>query len=231
MTAPRIAFVSQPEHCGRPLEKPEAGAPLRQVAGVLRRVLHGLMPFLPPPARAAERRRTADVRSAAAGIAARPRTNVRDTAGPGAAGRFERDVTIRFAHCDPAGIVFYPQYFEIMNGLMEDWFTDGLGVDFADLVTNRRIGIPTVDIRCTFSKPSRLGDRVTFGVTVTRIGERSIGIEVRAVAQGEVRLRATQTLVLLSLDTMRSIPIPDDIRARLGGFSASITNVCSRSNS
>ncbi|WP_332670914.1 acyl-CoA thioesterase [Aromatoleum sp.] len=135
-------------------------------------------------------------------------------------GPFERDVAIRFAHCDPAGIVFYPQYFVIMNGLMEDWFSEGLRVDFADMVTRRRIGIPTVAIDCAFSKPSRLGEVVTFSVSVTRVGERSIGIEVHAVANGEVRLRATQTIVMMSLDTMKSIPIPPDVRANLSRFRA-----------
>ena len=141
----------------------------------------------------------------------------------GSVGRFERDVAIRFAHCDPAGIVFYPQYFVIMNGLMEDWFSEGLGVDFADLVARRRLGIPTVAIDCTFSRPSRLGEVVTFGVSVTRVGERSIGVEVQAVADGEVRLRATQTIVMMCLDTMKSISIPPDVRANLSRFRAVAT--------
>lgn len=143
----------------------------------------------------------------------------RRTGQPGAVGSwFEREVLIRFAHCDPAGIVFYPQYFVIMNGLMEDWFTEGLGVDFANMVTRRRIGIPTVSIDCTFSRPSRVGERVTFRVSVSRVGDRSINVEVLAVANGELRLQAAQTIVMMCLDTMKSIPIPLDIRAELPAF-------------
>ena len=33
---------------------------------------------------------------------------------------FECDKLIRFHHCDPAGIVFYPQYFVLFNELVED---------------------------------------------------------------------------------------------------------------
>jgi len=128
---------------------------------------------------------------------------------------FESEVQIRFAHCDPAGIVFYPQYFVILNGLMEDWFTEGLGVDFADMVTKRKIGIPTARIDCTFSRPSYLGERLTLGVTVTRIGNRSISIEVLGTVNGETRLKAVQTIVMFSLATMKSIPIPADIRKAL----------------
>ncbi len=128
---------------------------------------------------------------------------------------FRREVPIRFAHCDPAGIVFYPQYFVILNGLMEDWFTEGLGVDFADMVARRRIGIPTVQIDCTFSRPSALGERLTLAVAITRIGDKSISIEVTGSADGELRLRARQTLVLMCLATRKSIAIPSDIRQAL----------------
>ena len=48
--------------------------------------------------------------------------------------RFERPLRIRFGHCDPAGIVYFPQYLVMLNGLLEDWFTDGLGVSYAELL-------------------------------------------------------------------------------------------------
>ena len=31
---------------------------------------------------------------------------------------------VRFQHCDPAGIVFYPRYFEMLNATIEEWFDD-----------------------------------------------------------------------------------------------------------
>ena len=138
---------------------------------------------------------------------------------------FQKDVLIRFAHCDPAGIVFYPQYFVIMNGLMEDWFTSGLKVGFANLVTNRRIGIPTVRMDCTFLRPSNIGDVLTMSVSVARIGTKSFSVVVSGTAEGQVRLRAEQTLVILDLGTMRSMSIPDDIRMGLTRY-AGVENGC-----
>ncbi|MBY0236971.1 MAG: acyl-CoA thioesterase, partial [Burkholderiaceae bacterium] len=55
---------------------------------------------------------------------------------------FERRELVRFGHCDPAGIVFYPRYFEMLNALVEDWFTQGLQVDYAQLLGPRRVGMP-----------------------------------------------------------------------------------------
>ena len=54
--------------------------------------------------------------------------------------RFERRLRIRFSHCDPAGIVFYPQYFVLFVGLIEDWVTEGLGISYAELLGARRVG-------------------------------------------------------------------------------------------
>ena len=38
-------------------------------------------------------------------------------------GAFTRSVPIRFSDCDPAGIVYFPHYFDIFNGLIEDWYS------------------------------------------------------------------------------------------------------------
>ena len=39
---------------------------------------------------------------------------------------FKKSCMIRFAHCDPAGIVFHPNFFVLFNGLTEDWFREGM---------------------------------------------------------------------------------------------------------
>ena len=41
---------------------------------------------------------------------------------------FDRVILIRFQHCDPAGIVFYPRFFEFTNQVVEDWFEEELGL-------------------------------------------------------------------------------------------------------
>ena len=34
---------------------------------------------------------------------------------------FEKPIRVHFSNCDPAGIVFHPQYFVLINELMEDF--------------------------------------------------------------------------------------------------------------
>jgi 4-hydroxybenzoyl-CoA thioesterase len=131
---------------------------------------------------------------------------------------FERPLRIRFAHCDPAGIVFFPQYLVMINNLVEDWVTEALGVPYAELLGRRRTGMPTVSLQCEFTAISRMGDDVLLGLTVERLGQRSITLQLGCRQGDEQRLRVRQVLVFTSLDTHRAVDVPDDLRAAITRF-------------
>ena len=126
--------------------------------------------------------------------------------------RFERPLRIRFGQCDPAGIVYFPQYLVMLNGLLEDWFTDGLGVSYAELLGPRRVGTPTVRLECDFKAISRPGDAVVLGLQVQHLGRSSLILDFDCRAGNERRLAARKVLVFTSLDTHKPIGIPDDVR-------------------
>ena len=46
---------------------------------------------------------------------------------------YTRLIQIEFNHCDPAGIVFYPRYFEMTNSVVENFFADVVGRSFAQM--------------------------------------------------------------------------------------------------
>ena len=97
---------------------------------------------------------------------------------------YERDKLIRFHHCDPAGIVFYPQYFVLMNELVEDWFDEGLGHPFSTFHGIERLGLPMAHLECDFLVPSRVGDRLTFRLEVEKLGNASMTLAVTASRGG-----------------------------------------------
>ena len=131
---------------------------------------------------------------------------------------FERPVRIRFSHCDPAGIVFFPQYLVMTNALVEDWFNEGLRVDYAQMIAQRRVGLPIVKLDCEFARPSQMGDTIMLTLSVSAIGRRSIRIEIVGHCGGETRFRAKQVLVTTSLQSGTSIDIPADIASALATF-------------
>ena len=136
-----------------------------------------------------------------------------------AANVFRRERLIRFSDCDPAGIVFYPQYFIMFNGLVEDWFNDGLQLGYRRLVIERRIGLPTVSLQADFVAPSKMGDTVELTLAIERMGARSITLELRCEGAGQLRMTMRQVLVITSLETHRSIDMPADVREALLHFS------------
>ncbi|OAJ59396.1 4-hydroxybenzoyl-CoA thioesterase [Paraburkholderia ginsengiterrae] len=131
---------------------------------------------------------------------------------------FERPVRIRFSHCDPAGIVYFPQYLVMTNALVEDWFNEGLNVDYAHMIGQRRIGLPIVKLDCDFSRPSQMGETITLTLNVTAIGRRSISIEIVGHCNGETRFRSKQVLVTISIESGTSIDIPADIASALAMY-------------
>lgn len=131
---------------------------------------------------------------------------------------FERELRIRFAHCDPAGIVFFPQYLVMINNLVEDWVTECLGVPYAELLGRRRTGMPTVSLQCEFTAISRMGEDVLLGLSVEKLGGKSLTLQLGCRHGDEQRMSVRQVLVFTSLDTHRAVDVPADLRAAIDAF-------------
>ncbi len=127
--------------------------------------------------------------------------------------RFQTTHRIRFSECDPAGIVFYPQYFVLFNDLLESWIDTLVPGGFAGFIGQRRHGLPTVRLEAVFKAISRMGDDVTLSLEVVRVGAKSLTLALACTGQdGKPRMSVTQTVVATSLETHAAIPIPAELR-------------------
>ena len=133
---------------------------------------------------------------------------------------FYTDRLVRFSYCDPAGIIFYPQYFVMFNGLVEDWFNQGMGVDYAGFINDHRRGFPMVNLSCDFLVPSKIGEVITLALQVQALGRSSLKLRVAVVFQGQERVRADLVLVTMDLDAGKAVPIPDELRLLMTAFQA-----------
>jgi 4-hydroxybenzoyl-CoA thioesterase len=122
---------------------------------------------------------------------------------------------VRFQHCDPAGIVFYPRYFEMITATVEEWFAQRLGVPFETLHGPLGAAVPTASISAHFHAPSRLGDVLEFRLTPTRIGRSSVGLSIEAYCGAEKRLSMESTLVFTKEGASKPGSWPENIRARI----------------
>jgi 4-hydroxybenzoyl-CoA thioesterase len=122
---------------------------------------------------------------------------------------------VRFQHCDPAGIVFYPRYFEMINTTVEEWFAQRLGVPFETLHGSLGAAVPTVSMTVEFHAPSRHGDLLEFRLRPTRIGRTSVGLSIEACCGAELRLCMESTLVFTKESASKSESWPEDLRTRI----------------
>ena len=133
-------------------------------------------------------------------------------------GAFTRTVPIRFSHCDPAGIVYFPHYFDMFNGLIEDWYTEQLGVDYAKLILNDRYGFPFVHIETDFKRPSRMGEHLDLTLLLMKIGQSSLSVVIVGHLAGAERLRAGLVTAMMSLETQRKVELPHFLRERFESY-------------
>ena len=129
--------------------------------------------------------------------------------------RFERNKTLRFQHCDPAGIIFYPQYFVLFHELMEEWFTEALDTPYGDYIRVRRLGVPAVKVEVEFLTQGYLGDSLRFGLSCVRLGTSSLTLAVDAYGGDECRARGQLTIVQMSLESRRGVAFDGALRARI----------------
>lgn len=134
---------------------------------------------------------------------------------------FIKTEKVRFQHIDYAGIVFYPRFLEMLNGLVEDWFEEALDRPFSTI--HETNGIPTVDLKIQFKKAARLGDILTKSLWVITIGGASVvcGFKFED-EQGKTCLEGEVTLVNVHIAedraTIKAEAFDDEMKEKIGRY-------------
>jgi 4-hydroxybenzoyl-CoA thioesterase len=136
--------------------------------------------------------------------------------------QFSRKLTIEWGHCDPAGIVFNPRFFEFF-----DWSTAllvraALGVDKADMTKMFGIvGIPVVEAGATFLRPSRYGEEIEIVSIVTSVGRSSFGVAHKLFNRGELAVEGNEkrvwTIKSAATGALASQAMPPEVVRKLNG--------------
>ncbi len=126
---------------------------------------------------------------------------------------YGRTIREEFNHCDPAGIVFYPRYFEMTNSVCENFFREVVGYSYHAMMKDG-IGVPTARVETDFRAPSRLGDVLDWVLVVEKVGGSSVTVQLDMGSGGAHRLTARLVLVWMSPEG-RPARWPDPIRAVL----------------
>jgi 4-hydroxybenzoyl-CoA thioesterase len=138
-----------------------------------------------------------------------------------------RAVRIEWADCDPAGIVYYPRYFQMFDSATNALF-EAAGWKKRDLISEFDIvGYPMVDTRAKFTLPSTFGDDIIIETRVAAFRNSSFDIAhklLKPTAGGErLAIEAWETRVWVGRhpddpNRLKSRPIPRLVVARLSGL-------------
>ncbi len=131
-------------------------------------------------------------------------------------------VKVRWSEADPAGIVFYPRFFEWFDLATEALF-ESVGMPWPVLFPEHRIvGVPIVESGARFAAPVRYGDEVTVRSTVTEVREKTFRVEHEVSVAGtrcatgfEVRAWVAQPEA--PGGKLHARAFPDDVAGRLKG--------------
>jgi acyl-CoA thioester hydrolase len=126
---------------------------------------------------------------------------------------FSYPIRVRYAECDPQGVVFnshYLAYFDIdMTELWRAAF-GGYGV-----MMDRGIDLVVAEAQLRFRASARFDDELMLEVSVTRMGNTAITTEHRIRRGDEVLVEGTLRHVVVELATMTKTQIPAWIREGL----------------
>ncbi|WMT87964.1 acyl-CoA thioesterase [Pelagibacterium sp. 26DY04] len=130
-------------------------------------------------------------------------------------------IEIQFGDCDPAGIVYYPNYFRFFDNATAALLSAAFKMHKRHWIEKHSIlGIPMVDTGAKFSKPSRFGDVVEIRSEITDLGRSSFSVRHTLFNDGEPAIEAHEKRVWVGRDPenpekIKSLPIPDVVRAVL----------------
>ena len=132
-------------------------------------------------------------------------------------------IDIQFGDCDPAGIVFFPNFSRWMDAASLAFFVQNGLPPWRELVKTRGIvGTPLLEINTKFMKSATYGQTLMISTWVEE-WHAKVFVQMhrvtRAGSQGEElicegrEVRAFVRRDAADPDRLRAIPVPDDIKA------------------
>jgi 4-hydroxybenzoyl-CoA thioesterase len=136
----------------------------------------------------------------------------------------ECTISVRWSEADPAGIVFYPRFFEWFDLGTEALF-DSVGLPWPEIFPRHAVvGVPIVESGARFVAPVRYGDEVTIRSTVTEVRGKTFRVEHEVSVKGArcatgFEIRAWVALPAHPGARLHAKPFPPEVAARLKGGS------------
>lgn len=125
-------------------------------------------------------------------------------------------VNVEWGDCDPADIVFFPNFNRWMDASSQSFFRQCGVPRWRELENTRGIvGTPLLEINTKFYRPATYGDQLTVETRVQEWRSRVFIQHHRIVRDGTLLCEGWETRAFVQRvnGVLKSIPVPEDIRA------------------
>ena len=127
-------------------------------------------------------------------------------------------VRVEFGDCDPAQIVYFPNYFRWFDASTFNFFRHCGLPEWRELEkVHGLMGFPVVDVSCKFMRPASVGDRLEVHTTLEEWRDKSFVMK-HDLRRGEERIAEGREIrVFAQRDPadptrIKAVPAPEEIR-------------------
>jgi YbgC/YbaW family acyl-CoA thioester hydrolase len=133
--------------------------------------------------------------------------------------KYTIDERVRWGDVDAARIIFYGAYNRFFEFAETELFR-AVGLPYNVMFDELDIWLPRVHLECDFHHAAQLDDLLEVSVYVGRFGNKSmrLNFEVRRKGDEEIIADANFVLAAVRRDTFETVPIPNELRQRLGPY-------------
>jgi 4-hydroxybenzoyl-CoA thioesterase len=128
-------------------------------------------------------------------------------------------VVVRFGDCDPAGIVFFPNFSRWMDESSLEFFMACGIPPWRELVKTRGIvGTPLLEIHTKFFRPATYGETIEVHTCVEDWQAKTFRHRHRVLRGDTLLCEGTEVRAFVQRDAadpdrLRAIPVPEDLKA------------------
>jgi 4-hydroxybenzoyl-CoA thioesterase len=129
----------------------------------------------------------------------------------------KRTIRVQWGDCDPAGIVFYPRYFEWFDACSILLFEKATGMTKIEMLEKYNgAGLALLEARAVFKVASHYGEDIDIETEVTEFRRSSFFVRHAVTKVGTLALEGFETRLWTTRDPndpkrLKSAPMPADV--------------------
>ena len=127
---------------------------------------------------------------------------------------FRHRIRVRFAECDPQGVVFFSRYAEYLDLGMTELWRERIG-PYDEMVHRSGVDMVVAELRIRYRGSGRFDEELDVVIASRELGHTSITSDWRIERDGELLVEGEIRHVFIDAATKAKVPMPDDVRAAL----------------